>query len=230
MENMNNNSKCCHFGRVSEEVECDRYDENNCSTSCSYDSDISIVIPKIKDTKFTAVSNACVELSHTLERPKESTTVFENWKEYDDKGNLIHFKTSDGFEYWNEYDEGNLIHFKTNDGYESWSEYNNRKLIHFRDSNGKENWKEYDDKGNLIHFKDATGCEYWQEFDDEGNMIHRIFINSYESWYEYDKGNLIHFKDSNGNEEINEYDDKGNVIYSKKLNNKVDKNEDTELK
>ena len=41
--------------------------------------------------------------------------IYERWTEYDDKGNLIHSKDSNGYEYErsNDYDNnGNLIHFK----------------------------------------------------------------------------------------------------------------------
>ena len=70
--------------------------------------------------------------------------------EYDDNGNLIHYKNFNGDEYWQEYD-------------------NNGNLIHYKDSDGFENWKEYDDKNNLIHYKDSDGSEYWK--DNKGNKI-----------------------------------------------------------
>jgi len=36
---------------------------------------------------------------------------------YDENGNLIHYKDSNGFEVWYKYDEnGNLIHFKNSNG------------------------------------------------------------------------------------------------------------------
>ena len=65
--------------------------------------------------------------------------------EYDSNENLIHFKDSDGYEYWKEYDSnGNSIHFKNSNSYEKWYEYNsNGNLIHSKDSNGKEEWYEY---------------------------------------------------------------------------------------
>ena len=47
----------------------------------------------------------------------------------DSKGNEVHRKDSDGYEYWNEYDENNI-------------------LIHHKHSNGLEYW--YDSKGNMI--------------------------------------------------------------------------------
>ena len=65
--------------------------------------------------------------------------------DYDKKGNLIHYKTSDGYEYWKDYDKkGNLIHSKNSNGYEYWKDYNKEgKLIHYKDSNGYEYWKDY---------------------------------------------------------------------------------------
>ena len=65
--------------------------------------------------------------------------------EYDNNGNLIHYKNSNGYEYWKEYDSnGNSIHFKNSNSYEKWYEYNsNGNLIHSKDSNGKEEWYEY---------------------------------------------------------------------------------------
>ena len=39
--------------------------------------------------------------------------------EYDEKGNVAHYKNSDGYEKWYEYDEnGNETHYKDSDGYE----------------------------------------------------------------------------------------------------------------
>ena len=43
----------------------------------------------------------------------------EEIKEYDEKGNLIHSRDSDGFEAWREYDaNNNLINYRNNDGIE----------------------------------------------------------------------------------------------------------------
>ena len=79
--------------------------------------------------------------------------------EYDNNENLIHYKNSNGYEYWKEYDSnGNLIHSKDSDGYESWKEYDsNGNLIHSKYSYSWEEWSEYDSNGNLIHFKDSDG-------------------------------------------------------------------------
>ena len=48
----------------------------------------------------------------------------DNITEYDAKGNEIHYKNSDGYEWWSEYDaKGNEIHYKNSDGDERWYEY-----------------------------------------------------------------------------------------------------------
>ena len=50
-------------------------------------------------------------------------------KEYDKNNNMIHYRDSEGYEYWREYDE-------------------NSNQIHYRDSDGVEYW--HDEKGNPI--------------------------------------------------------------------------------
>jgi YD repeat-containing protein len=94
-------------------------------------------------------------------------------KEYDNNGNLIHFRNSDGYEFWREYDtNGNEIHSRDSDGYEDWREYDtNGKCIHYRDSNGYEWWREYDEHGKEIHSRDSDGYEVWCEYDDNGKLI-----------------------------------------------------------
>jgi YD repeat-containing protein len=66
--------------------------------------------------------------------------------EYDSKGNLIHYRDSDGWEAWYEYDS-------------------NGNYIHFRSSVGLEAWREYDTNGKLIHFKNSFGDEYWYDLE-----------------------------------------------------------------
>ena len=42
----------------------------------------------------------------------------EEIKEYDEKGNLIHYRNPDGFEAWSEYDaNNNLIHYRDSGGH-----------------------------------------------------------------------------------------------------------------
>ena len=41
---------------------------------------------------------------------KKNSDGYEEWREYDERNNLIHYKNSNGFESWYEYDENdNLI-------------------------------------------------------------------------------------------------------------------------
>ena len=92
----------------------------------------------------------------------------------DSKGNEIHYKNSDGTEYWNEYDE------------------NNNK-IHRKDSNGYEYWYEFDENNNLIHSKNSNGYEYWSEYDENNNLIYCKDSNGYEDfkdWFQNDPSEL----------------------------------------
>jgi len=52
-------------------------------------------------------------------------------KEYDDNGNCIHYRDSDGYEYWREYDDnGRYIYYKDSKGFEKRNEYDeNGKLV-----------------------------------------------------------------------------------------------------
>lgn len=64
-------------------------------------------------------------------------TVCEEWKEYDDHGNKIHYKDTNGLEQWWEYNEYG-------------------KCIHYNDTNNFEKWYEYDEYGNEVYTK--TRC------------------------------------------------------------------------
>ena len=94
--------------------------------------------------------------------PKDEYTFPLPLQEYDQNNNLIHYKNSNGFEYWKEYDQNNnLIHSKNSNGFEEWKEYDqNNNCIHFKNSKGFEKWQEYDQNNNLIHFKNSKGYEY----------------------------------------------------------------------
>ena len=107
--------------------------------------------------------------------------------DYDDKGNMIHYKKSSGYERWCEFDnKGKLIHYKNSNGFEIWYEYDdNGNCIHSKDSKGNEIWLEYDNKGKLIHYKDSKGNEIWWEYDDTGELIHYKNSNGYEEWWGY---------------------------------------------
>ena len=52
-----------------------------------------------------------------------------NLYEYDSNGNEIHFKNSNGYEWWYDYDSnGKLIHYKNSNGYETWYDSNGNKI------------------------------------------------------------------------------------------------------
>ena len=115
--------------------------------------------------------------------------------EYDEKGNEIHYKDSDGYEVWYEYDKnGNLIHMKDSDGYEAWCEYDkNGNEIYWKNSDGYEAWYEYDDSGNQIHRKDSDGYESWYEYDEKGNLstMKREIISTVRTLTELNHGTNI---------------------------------------
>ena len=78
----------------------------------------------------------------TVSRWVIESSVFE----FDEQGNIIHYKTFYDYEAWYEYDaQGNEIHYKT--------------------SYGAEEWYEYDANGNMIHEKSSGGKEYWYEYE-----------------------------------------------------------------
>ncbi len=58
---------------------------------------------------------------YTLKRVDENTVDYY----LDDVKVYRHFKDSHGVEWWREYDEnGNVIHYKSSDGFERWSKDN----------------------------------------------------------------------------------------------------------
>ena len=68
---------------------------------------------------------------------------------------------------------GNQIHYKDSNGFESWKEYDDKnRIIHYRNSNGLEIWSEYTDSSKKVHhIDDSTGYEYFDEYDKYGNLI-----------------------------------------------------------
>ena len=71
------------------------------------------------------------------------------WYEYNSDGDVIYERNSNGDEEW--YDNsGNLIRYRNSDGFEAWSErHSNGYLSHYRDNKGNEYW--FDENGNRIH-------------------------------------------------------------------------------
>jgi len=79
-------------------------------------------------------------------------------EEYNQHDRLIYScQDFDGNEYLTEYDDhGNIIHIKNSNGHEKWYDSNGH-LIHVRYSNGHEEWWDHDDHGKLIHKKYFDG-------------------------------------------------------------------------
>ncbi len=77
---------------------------------------------------------------------------------YDERGNLIHYKCSNDFEWWRKYDENNnRIYFKGylgSDYYEEWDKYDkNRNIIYCKSNIGSkkyEAWFRYDKNNKRI--------------------------------------------------------------------------------
>ena len=92
--------------------------------------------------------------------------LYEEWFDYDKKGNLIwgkrlNRKTKESIVYKYNYDEnGNRIFESYSNGYIKRLEYDNKnQLIHTKDSNKFEAWYEYDDDGNEIYYRNSNGYE-----------------------------------------------------------------------
>ena len=84
--------------------------------------------------------------------------------EYDEVGNLIHYKNNDGTEFWKEYDKnGNEIFYEHSDGFKCWRDYDdNGREISYRDSNGFNYKSIYDENGKLLNY---------EEYSDSGLYI-----------------------------------------------------------
>lgn len=91
-------------------------------------------------------------------------------KKYGKEGAFLHYKNFiDENECWNDYDnKGNCIHTKDSEGYEQWIDHDdNGNVIHIKDSEGCEEWWKYDKNGNCTHYKHSDGLEYTYEYSYE---------------------------------------------------------------
>lgn len=106
-------------------------------------------------------------------------------KEYDERGNLIYWKTNDGFEQWIEYNKNNKItHYRDAKGFESWSEYDkNNNEIHYKTERGYERWCEYDENNNLKAIKTLKDGITSVSADKEGKVIHFTNKKDYQIWH-----------------------------------------------
>lgn len=81
------------------------------------------------------------------------TEKFEAFWEYDERGNEIAYRNSDGTSSRTEFDENNQRIYRNYNGFETW--YENGFIIHQK-VRGHETWYVCDENGNVIHeFKNS---------------------------------------------------------------------------
>jgi len=100
----------------------------------------------------------------------------EEIKEFDERGNGIHYKNSYGEEYWYKYDENNnLIHYKNSYGYEYWYNYDeNNNIIHCKYSEGDEHWYKYENNNKI----EITKKEFYKLKEQE--FLNREYCSRFE--------------------------------------------------
>ena len=81
-------------------------------------------------------------------------------KTYDESGNTLTYKTSNGFSYERTYDEnGNKLTYKDSDGFSYEKTYDeNGSDLTFKNSDGYSYERTYDESGNELTFKDSNGA------------------------------------------------------------------------
>lgn len=111
-------------------------------------------------------------------------------KEYDDRMNCIRSTIKGGLEYIAEYDNDNLVHLKTSEGFEYWRIFDrNDDPVYYKNSNGFEEWYIYDSNHNLTYQKMLTNyqLEIWSSYDSKNRLVYEKFSTGLENWYKYDK-------------------------------------------
>lgn len=120
---------------------------------------------------------------------------------------------SNGVVWWYDYDSsGNLIHYKSSTGFEEWFDANANVLKHVEGGESRE----YDSAGRLLRvatpheetkysyrygrvsgMRGSNGLE--EDYDDSGNLVHRKHPSGKEEWFSYNrKGKCVHYRDSDG--------------------------------
>jgi len=177
---------------------------------------------KIKELEKILFKNYLTEDKITEARHETSTGYWVK-REYDNNGNLIHYKNSDGNIMDNT--NNNLNEARLNKNIKiignypngKWKKYeydDNGNKVYFENSYGKWEKYEYDENGNEIYYENSDGFWVKSEYDNNGKLVYQE--NSYGKWekYEYDNnGNLIYIEDSDGSWIKREYDNNGNLIY-----------------
>ena len=104
----------------------------------------------------------------------------EYFEAYDERDNLVYFKSSDGFWSTREYDErDNIIYYEDSSGMWSKSEYNERgNITYYENSDGFWSRRAYDEEDNTIYYEDSEG-----EFVD--NRIKELTVREIEKLLGY---------------------------------------------
>jgi YD repeat-containing protein len=147
--------------------------------------------------------------------------IARNVSEYYDEGRLKYKETVvNGLTTWQEFNNnGDVVREKNSDGVVRESEYSGRNLTYFKEehSNGfsYELWLEYDANGNVTHRRDTQGDEWWRTYDADGRETY-YKNGAVERWRTYDaKGHEIERRDKAGVVFEKQYDADGKEVYYK---------------
>jgi len=94
-------------------------------------------------------------------------------KTYDDNGNELTYKNSDGFNWTKTYDDkGNILTYKNSNGFNWTRTYDdNGNALTYTDSNEFYWTNTYDDNGNALTYTDSDGFYWTRTYDDNGNEL-----------------------------------------------------------
>lgn len=174
-------------------------------------------------TKEELDSNGNVILSESSDFGKETyeykyddhkKILYKKITSYANKKNGGWTSSSEG---WRQYSMGNEIHYKSSDDFEYWIEYDsNGHIKSIKHDNGEETYFETDSNGHIIHQTDSSKIETWFTNDEKGNVLFEKNSKGYERRCEYDStGKLLYSYEKEKKQESfieNEYDSDGNKI------------------
>lgn len=143
------------------------------------------------ETKFTRINGLEVltEYDEKGNRIHVSTKDVEEWYEYNEKSQVIHYKNSKGHEYWREYTEdGKISKIIDNHKHEKIYEYDENGYLCKVSDDGKISLWKYDKDGNELYYKNHLGFESHQEYNENGDRISytdNTGANDYTITYKY---------------------------------------------
>lgn len=152
--------------------------------------------------------------------------VTEEWYEYDNNGNLVSQKSSQGYESNFKYDEMGKLIYENRDGSETTYVYDDKGNMISRKSGSHEAiWSyTYDEEGQVVAKIDDYGRHYFYEYDKKGNMSYSKMLRGegvnpwevVEQRLVYDENNNLLFHEHNPYHKVYyEYDERENLVYLK---------------